>query len=267
MNNNENDEFFVSSKTSNQENPEPQIKSTSIYRNLLIGILSVCLIIAIVLGISYLKTEQKINMAESLISQNKFEDGIAIYDELLIKNHSAELIAKKRAAVEIMESDINFNKGLKAFEEGNTDKAVKYMSKVSKMDTKRYKESLDKLEEFEEADSETISESKSKRNEKILYEKEKQQAKLSRQKTDEAINIASSLKGANKIIVAKGANLRSEPTVDASVVTTLNNGDQVYIHDTLIESSDRIWCSVTYNNGGDSYNGWVSYNTMNYDIQ
>lgn len=57
---------------------------------------------------------------------------------------------KRDAAIEFMESKEDYEKGISAAEDGDTAKAIKYLSKVPKKDQKRYKKAVEELEDIEE---------------------------------------------------------------------------------------------------------------------
>lgn len=66
-----------------------------------------------------------------------------------------------------------------------------------------------------------------------------------------------------KIIAQKG-NLRSEPDVNSSVLAVLPMGTDLYIKETKIEGSQRIWCHVEAKDPstGEILDGWVSNKLM-----
>lgn len=86
----------------------------------------------------------------------------------------------------------------------------------------------------------------------------------SKAKREEVESTASGIIGSYKSIISDQANLRSAPTLNSKVLTTLSKGTNVYIYDTQVESSERIWCLVEVLDYHIS--GWISYNTMNYTI-
>ena len=314
------------------EKQDVKIKK-SINKKLIIAassIASILLLITMILGVSSFKRNQTLKQAESLISMGKFEEAIAIYDNLLMKKYIPELIVKKDAVIELMESEENLQKGLEAFDDDNTSKSVKYLSKVPKTDKARYKKALEKLEELEESTAIRVEdligsgnideatkivneylklspdsvdmqnaredieakrveiENQAKADEQAKKDQEaaaveatakaeqaaaaavaqaakaEQAAAASYRTNEEARRIASNLKGTYQTIISGEANVRSAPTKKASVIGTLSRGSRVYIYDTSVESSERIWCQVR----SDYYSSaWISYNTMNYKIQ
>ncbi len=286
------------------------------------GVVTVSLLVLIAFGIPAIKKGKAIKRADAFIAMGKYEDGIAIYDNILSNKYSEEIMAKRDAAMELSELDENLKKGLEAFEDDDINKAVKYLSKVPKSDEKRYKKAKEVLHDIEDtvlAELEELIESddlvqatkivndylkvspksvkmqnakdsieakiasakkqieteeqERKKSEQDLKNKETEaviaskNAEISQRKMDDARFIANNLQGSYKSIIAAKANLRSAPTLNSKVITTLSRGTNVYIYNTQIESVDRIWCQVMVEGSGYSDSGWISYNTMNYNIQ
>lgn len=88
--------------------------------------------------------------ADSLIAMGKFEEGISIYEKMINEEYSDEIMNKRTAAIELMESEENLKKGLEAYEDGDLNKAIKFLSKVPESDRERYKKAEDELENIEE---------------------------------------------------------------------------------------------------------------------
>lgn len=301
-----------------QENIEP---SKPLNKKLIIGLASVgsiFLLIGLIFGVSAFQKNQTIKQADSLISMEKFEDGIALYDQLLMKKYIPAIVSKRDLAIELMESEENLKKGTEAFDDDNKPKAIKHLSKIPKGDKKRYNKALEMLEELEEsavADIESLvgansldeaskmvteylrlypdsvdiqnaeqdiiskrseAENQAKAQEQAQKDKAAADAKAaqasvqsqanqaaSNMKKEEARNVASYVIGTTRAITSKEANLRSSPTLNGDIHYTLSRGEKVYIQNTQIENSNRIWCYVR-----DQYSnyGWISYNTMNNSI-
>lgn len=91
-----------------------------------------------------------IEQADSLIAMGKFEEGIAMYEKMINEEYSDEIMDKRYAAIELMESEENLKKGIEAYEDGELNKAIKFLSKVSESDSQRYKKAKEELENIEE---------------------------------------------------------------------------------------------------------------------
>lgn len=60
-------------------------------------------------------------------------------------------------------------------------------------------------------------------------------------------------------VVEDQANLRESPSLDAKILHHLPKNSSVYIYETSIEKTDRIWCKVQIQTPeGAMYEGWVS---------
>ncbi|MDO5716020.1 MAG: SH3 domain-containing protein [Tissierellia bacterium] len=70
-------------------------------------------------------------------------------------------------------------------------------------------------------------------------------------------------------VVTEKANLRSDPDVDSSIVTVLPRDSDLYIKETKIEGSVRIWCQVEAKNSKteEIFEGWISNKVMEKEIQ
>lgn len=294
-------------------------------KNILIivaAVVSISLLIFLAFGVPVIKKGNAIKRADTFIAMGKYDDGIAIYDNILGNKYSEEIMAKRNAAIELAELEENLKKGLEAFEDDDINKAVKYLSKVPKSDEKRYNKAREILQDIENtmlAEVEELIENddlnqatkmvneylkispKSKKMQNVKdsidakltsakkqlemeeQERKKQEqdlknketeaviasknAEVAQRKMDETKNIANNLQGSYKSIIAKEANLRNAPTLKSKIITVIPRGTNVYIYNTQIESVDRIWCQVMVDVNGYPEEGWISYNTMNYNIQ
>ncbi len=66
-----------------------------------------------------------------------------------------------------------------------------------------------------------------------------------------------------KIAIEK-ANLRTEPSIEAEIITALPKDSELYIYSTKIEGVERIWCEVKAVNSvtKEQFDGWISSNTI-----
>ncbi|MDO5714092.1 MAG: SH3 domain-containing protein [Tissierellia bacterium] len=71
--------------------------------------------------------------------------------------------------------------------------------------------------------------------------------------------LANNLLHSYQTIVAGEANLREEPSLEATILSVLVQGTDVYVYDTLIEGTQRVWCHVeVIEPQGEIREGWVS---------
>lgn len=70
--------------------------------------------------------------------------------------------------------------------------------------------------------------------------------------------------GTEQYVTVENANVRENPSRDSKVSGTIHKGESVYIEDTKVESSNSIWCKITYYSSDKLYtSGWISYNIIN----
>lgn len=64
-------------------------------------------------------------------------------------------------------------------------------------------------------------------------------------------------------VTALKANVRENHDKDSNIMDNLEKGDIVYIEDTFIENSSRMWCKVTYFSNNNRYiTGWILFDTL-----
>lgn len=125
----------------------------SINKRIWIGgavLILVSLLIFTVVAIPKINKNKAIEQADALIAMGKFEEGIAIYEKMINEDYSDEIMNKRYAAIELMESEENLKKALEAYEDDDLKKAIKLLSKVPETDKERYKKATDELENIEE---------------------------------------------------------------------------------------------------------------------
>ena len=194
----------------------------------IIGALSVILIVGMIFGISYFNRQREIKQADALILIEKYDQGIAIYDQLLTKKYSETIMYRRDLAVELMTSAENLQKGLEAYEEGDINKAVRFLSKVSKKDTKGYELALEELMNIEEnilsSVKETISVEKLK-VEEVNYEKENKE-KENKEKEEEVAAIKNQEQAEIKKKNQEEATIKAMQEAELAAIN-LNNDIQV----------------------------------------
>lgn len=258
--------------------------------------------IAGIFGYKTAKKNKTISQADSLVAIEKYQDGIGLYENLLSESYDKDVAARREKAVELMESKANYEKAMEFLDAQDHKGAIRYFLKVSPNDKKRYGETAQNMSEIEETLLEqirydfdygnedgaiqsldeylkTVPTSVAAKNLKddLKFTQEEAKAKAKREQeeaekkaAEEAAALETEWEAYNIVdtyqtIVAKNANLRIAPKLDADVVMTIPQGAEVYIYDTKVENSERFWCQIRYyDEYGDLCNGWISYNTMNY---
>lgn len=268
----------------------------------IIAVVSVVVLIVGVFGFGVMQRMKTVEQANALVSMEKYKDGIAMYEKLLSKNYDKAVADRRDRAIELMESKANYEKAMEFCEKEDYKKAIACFMKVSKNDKKRYSETSEQMnaieeqiiaqikDEFEYGDDvyamdmlndylKAVPNSTAAKNLKddLRFAKEEEKAKQEQElaeaerqaaeeeKASEASYTAYNVSGTYQTIIAKNANLRVAPKLDAAVITTVPQGSECYVYETKIETAERIWCQVEYvDDYGEYYVGWVSYNTMNY---
>ncbi|AHM57530.1 hypothetical protein EAL2_808p00230 (plasmid) [Peptoclostridium acidaminophilum DSM 3953] len=268
----------------------------------IIAVVSFVVLIVGVFGFGVIQRMKTVEQANALVSMEKYKDGIAMYEKLLSKNYDKAVADRRDRAIELMESKANYEKALEFCEKEDYKKAIACFLKVSKNDKKRYSETSEQMnaieeqiiaqikDEFEYGDDvyamdmlndylKAVPNSTAAKNLKddLRFAKEEEKAKQEQEfaeaerqaaeeeKASEASYTAYNVSGTYQTIIAKNANLRVAPKLDAAVITTVPQGSECYVYETKIETAERIWCQVEYmDDYGEYYVGWVSYNTMNY---
>ncbi|MGO4988338.1 MAG: SH3 domain-containing protein [Gallicola sp.] len=74
--------------------------------------------------------------------------------------------------------------------------------------------------------------------------------------------------GLNTTVTSAKANLRSAPDINASVITYVSRGAEVYIYDIVPDGTERIWCRavVTSIVTGNTYDAWISSRNLDYSL-
>lgn len=115
------------------------------------------------------------------------------------------------------------------------------------------KKSILNPEQIGEKDAREIEEARSREE-----REEELQGNGGKDRSDMA-ELASNLLHSYQTIVTYEANLRDGPSLDSKILGVLAKGSDVYVYDTLIEGTERVWCHVeVINPEGTITEGWVS---------
>lgn len=250
----------------------------------------------------FLKMEQQADLYKSM---GEYEKAIEIYNQLIDKTHKVVYVEQKKQAEELIASRDAFEEGMEAAEQEDITLALKLLSKVPEQDEERYEEASKKMqvlgkqyladvnqemqngnfdyalgmiEEYQKIlpDSKTAKDLKVKIiQKKTEYENQQlAQAEARKAESDKKVRLtetkidAQNIIGTYQTVVTAEANIRSAPRIGDNIIAKLYQGAELYILDTKVESASRIWCKVRFYDSwyGDYYEGWVSYNTMNYSL-
>ncbi|WP_303971263.1 SH3 domain-containing protein [Sporosarcina ureae] len=125
---------------------------------IILAILSVAVIAVSVFLFAVIKDNKTIKQADSLVAIGKYENGIAIYDTMLTKKYSDDVMAKRENAIELMEANENYERGIESLDHNDRYKALKYFSKVPENDTKLYEKATTELQDIEDMTAAEIEE-------------------------------------------------------------------------------------------------------------
>lgn len=125
---------------------------------IILAILSVAVIAVSVFLFTVFKDNKTIKQADSLVAIGKYENGIAIYDTMLTKKYSDDVMAKRENAIELMEANENYERGIESLDHNDRYKALKYFSKVPENDTKLYEKATTELQDIEDVTAAEIEE-------------------------------------------------------------------------------------------------------------
>lgn len=122
-----------------------------------------------------------------------------------------------------------------------------------------------KEKEIENAKKE--AENVKKEAEEARIEAEKAKENLKNEEAGKTMQkLADILAYSYQTIIPNEANIRSGPSVNSGVVKVVPSGSSVYIYDTIIEGTTRIWCNAEVYDykTGEIYYGWVSSKVLGY---
>lgn len=125
---------------------------------IVLAILSVVVIVASIFLFTVIRENKTIKQADSLVAIGKYENGIAIYDTVLTKKYSDDVMAKRENAIELMEANENYEQGIESLDNNDRYKAIKYFLKVPENDKKLYEKASVELQDIENRASSDIEE-------------------------------------------------------------------------------------------------------------
>lgn len=86
-------------------------------------------------------------------------------------------------------------------------------------------------------------------------------------KNKRLLQLSKSIIGSEQYVTAVKANVRENHDKNSLITDTLEKGDMVYVEDTFIENSSRMWCKVTYfSTKNVSVTGWILSNELDGSI-
>ena len=127
-------------------------------KKILLAVLSVLVIAAGVFYFTVVKDNNLVKQADSLVAIGKYENGIAIYDTVLMKKMSVEVMAKRDNAIDLMEATENYQQGVESLDNDDRYQAIKYFSKVPESDVKLYEKASNEITDIEDMTASEVEE-------------------------------------------------------------------------------------------------------------
>lgn len=281
----------------NEDEDKSKSKNKVLTNTLLV---TVPLIIFILISHLVMNFNQSNNFykAKDYISRGKYQEAIQLLEKIQPsdKFETQPLIEK---AEKLMESDNLFSRAKTYLDEKNYTAALINYKKVLPEDL-HYQEAQDKISEIEEL---VINRAKNRIEngdpyeavnillslQEILPESAEAASLLSSIKSSsdyvnqnpygieespeykknraEMSNIANNLLHTYQKVQTDKANLRTSPSIESEIVTTLPIDSDLYVKNTKIEGIERIWCEVEAldSSTGERYQGWISNKVMDKD--
>lgn len=252
-------------------------------------------------GFKMYQTSAEVKKAEKLVQIGNYDEAEAIYSNLYMKTGDSKYNTEREKVGVLKENKNHIKDAKSSFESDSYADAIAEYKKIDESDKESYKIAQEGIEEatnkaiyaieksikdgdtytaksqYDDLDKVMSGDPRLKKLEDKLNSKEKNTTANGQTiifKTAGIDNISDdSMKrrvesysngiiGTYQSVTAGEANIRTGPSKGSSIITSISRGSTVYVEDIYVESSERIWCKITY--GGRE--GWISYNTMNYTI-
>lgn len=261
-------------------------------------IIALIVIVFIINSAAKVRSENNLEKANTYVVAGEYEKALEIYRNV-DKSTNKDLNMEIDTLVKLVNSNDHFEKGEKLFEQGSYINSAYNFKKVMTEDKKNFAKAQDYLNQIEDYTITTaedfsnegkkddaisllnsyldvVSDSARATNLKkdIEYNinvkgdaKPKEEFEKSSEKDDpaEMAKRAKNLLHNYKKVITEKANLRVEPYVNSDIVRILDKNTEVYVKDTKIEGSERVWCNVEAKDpsSGDIIKGWISDKTLN----
>ncbi|MET3617081.1 tetratricopeptide (TPR) repeat protein [Peptoniphilus olsenii] len=293
-----NDSIKIDRTNSNTKNSIPMIGGKKIFLSL-IGVM-ILLILALfgIRSATKVRSEKNIEKANSLITTGEYTEALKIYEnvnERGTSNLGLEIDALKK----LINSNNHFERGMELMKQQKYINAAYNFKKVISEDKKNFTLATTNLTEIENItimDAEKLSSEGKKEdaltllnsyldvvndsarvtnlkkeieNDKKLVDdlnsKEEFEKKSSSDTPAVMAKRAENLMHNYKKVVTEKANLREEPSVNSNILRVLEKNTELYITETKIEGSERVWCYVEAKDTktDEVFTGWISDKTLN----
>lgn len=234
-----------------------------------------------------LLSTKRYKQAQELIAEGNYEQALKKLQKVSTKHYEVDPIIEK--AKKLIDSEHAYTTGIKLLENSQYIDAIESFKTVVVEDSVHYEKSQEKIAEIEtkilEMANQYVTEGKNTDAINLLtnYLKvvpesvnaEKLQSQLESNKSVEVPkNTSQDIDGMRARMAKKAeilihtyqkvttedSNLRDNPSLNANIITTLSVDSDIYIKETMIEGTDRIWCKVQAVDAKTkaNYEGWIS---------
>lgn len=245
-----------------------------------------------------IKSENNIEKANAYVVSGEYEKALKIYrnvDESTNNDLSMEI----DTLVKLVNSNEHFEKGERLLQKEKYINSAYNFKKVISDDKKNFakaQEYLTQIEDITIKNAERLSKEDRKEDainllnsyldvvndsarainlkKDIEYNKNLKEGTVSKEEFEksstkddpaEMAKRAKNLLHNYKKVITEKANLRVDPYVNSDIVRILDKNTEVYVKETKIEGSERVWCNVEAKDQatGEIVKGWISDKTLN----
>lgn len=291
------------SKRINDIPPIYETLFTKVLRGVGIGVGLLVFAIVVFIAFSFGKSaleNHTIQTAHALIQKGEYEEALAKYEEVQKSDSTTNLSTEIELTQRLIHSNQMFQEGNRAILKDDFLGAVSAFKQVLLDDKLNYSKAEENIADLENSILDKAIDLSKKGNYKEAQELIKQylaivpesvnalrlqkslstnpatasvpqaepeeyeaQQKAQQDRAKMAEKAKGLLYSYQKVVAEKG-NLRSEPDVHSSILTVLPSNTDLYIKETKLEGSERIWCYVEAKNPdtGEISEGWISNKLM-----
>ncbi len=241
---------------------------------------------------------RSLNNADTFLKNGEYQKALEAYENISKNDTSGKIEIQIEHTKKLINSDNSYKEGNNLILQGRYLEALRYFKNVIAEDSKNYsaaEESILDIENIIINKSENLIKEKKPKEalailDKLLSympesasalklknsieensasnldknQKEDFEKNLEKEDRSEMTEKAKNLLHSYQKVISQKANLREKPDVSSKVITVLSQGSDLYIKDTKIEGSERIWAEVEAidKESKKAYTGWISNKVM-----
>lgn len=258
-------------------------------------ILGLFLLSIIGLGVFFISGLQSnhlsLEQVRQLLKTGHYEEAKQTLEEIHGATEDKEYQSLLKSTEALIASSENYDFGVAQREQGNLLSALRHFQKVLPEDGRHYRDAQDAIAHLEQdilgqarekirsadpsgaeellrqymaivpesAEATTLFESLHSMT--IPKESAAPGADSGRTRSD-MNTLASRLLHTYRLVTREDANLRREPSMEGKILLTLDEGDELYVYETKIEGTARVWCHVDVATEDGKISGWISSNVL-----